>query len=86
MEDANLLFSFSGRHHYEQALKVRRLILNDFQSLFDNNNENTINVLLMPVSLGAAPTSEYMRELGPVESCVYDSFTVPANLTGTVTV
>ena len=69
----------SGRHHYEQALKVRQLIYDDFQTLFDSDG---VDVLLTPASLGPPPSNRVMEDLGPVESSVHDAFTMPVNLAG----
>lgn len=70
----------SGRHHYEQALKVRQLIYDDFKSLF----QDKVDVLLTPVSLGPPPMQKVVEDMGPVESSVHDTFTVPVNLAGII--
>ena len=41
-----------------------------------------MDVLLTPVSLGPPPSHRAMEDLGPVESSVHDTFTVPVNLAG----
>lgn len=78
---------FSGRHHYEKALRTRRLIYNDFQSVFvgPSSSDPLANVILTPVTLGSAPRQSQMREMGPVQSSVYDSYIAPVNLAGMCT-
>ena len=72
----------SGRHHYEKALRVRQMIHNDFKSVFSDNSADSADVLLTPVTLSSAPCQRSMKNMGPVESSIYDTYTVPVNLSG----
>ena len=72
----------SGRHHYDKALQVRQLIHSDFKSVFSSENSKSVDVLLTPVTLGSAPYHSAMRKMGPVNSSIYDTYTVPVNLSG----
>ena len=77
----------SGRQYYEQALRVRQLITDDFQKVFSTSSLSStcspsVDVILTPVSLGPAPLRSEMEKLGPVESSVYDTFSAPVNLSG----
>lgn len=75
-------YIFSGRHHYEKALQIRRLIYNDFKTLFDKDDKRSVDIILTPISLGPAPSRYVMEELGPIASCIHDTYTVPVNLVG----
>ena len=66
---------------------MRRMIYDDFKSvLCDKSFPGSTDVLLTPVTLGSAPCQSTMRNMGPVESSVYDTYTAPVNLSGIVTV
>ena len=56
---------------------MRRLITEEFQDVFTE-----VDVLLTPTTISDAPLNTTMEKLGPVESCVYDKYTVPVNLAG----
>ena len=80
-----LILIWSGRHYYEQALRVRQQIYNDFQTIFSKNHKNkkeTVDIILTPVTLSSAPSVKRMKEIGPVESSIYDTYTVVVNLAG----
>jgi len=66
-----------GRAYYDRALRVRRLIVEDFRRVFSD-----IDVLLTPTTINKAPLNTEIEKLGPVESCVYDQQTVPISLAG----
>ena len=66
-----------GRTYYDRALRVRRLIVEDFHRIFSD-----VDVLLTPTTISKAPLNTEIKRLGPVESCVYDQLTVPVSLAG----
>ncbi|KAK6623831.1 hypothetical protein RUM44_010687 [Polyplax serrata] len=68
-----------SKRYYDQALKVRRLIFEDFQNIWDKG----INILLTPTTLTDAPRySEYKEKDEREQSVVQDYCTQPANLAG----
>jgi len=72
-------FSLSSGYYdqyYQKALKVRRLVVNDFQAAFE-----TCDVILLPT----APTGAFeagSHGADPVAMYLEDAFTVPVNLAG----
>jgi len=66
-----------GRSYYDSALRVRRLIVEDFTKTFSH-----VDALLTPTTISKAPLNTEIERLGPVESCVYDQQTVPVSLAG----
>ena len=79
-----MLFSSPrGRHHYDKALQIRRLIFDNFKTIFSESNENSVDMILTPTSLGHASTRSTIEEQGPIESTFQITYTVPVNLAGT---
>ena len=73
---------FLLREHYgeyfEQALKVRRLIHQDFQNAFQN-----VDLLLTPVTLSDAPLfSDFSKSDNRTQTAKFDYCTQPVNLAG----
>ncbi len=60
------------------------MIHSDFESVFQEDTQTSVDVLLTPVTLSSAPYQSTMRDMGPVESSIYDTYTVPVNLSGIV--
>ena len=74
----NLNFSNSNKY-YEKALKVRRLIADDFNNAWRKG----INILLTPTTLTDAPKySEYIKKDEREQSAIQDYCTQPANMAG----
>ncbi|OZJ02843.1 hypothetical protein BZG36_03220 [Bifiguratus adelaidae] len=87
-------------NYYLQALKVRRLVRQDFDNVFalqnpliqsdpnhdtpNDDNENTVDVILTPSAISTAPSmSEFSKLAGdPVHNYLNDVMTVPASLAG----
>lgn len=64
--------------YFEKALKVRRLISNDFKKVYEN-----VDVLLTPTTLTTAPTfGEFTRENNRDQCAQQDFCTQPANMAG----
>lgn len=64
--------------YFEKALKVRRLIANDFTSAFNN-----CDILLTPTTLTAAQKYSAFKSLSNRDqSAIQDYFTQPANMAG----
>eukprot|EP00055_Hartaetosiga_balthica_P007633 m.26541 g.26541 ORF g.26541 m.26541 type:complete len:487 (-) comp5864_c0_seq1:157-1617(-) len=75
-----ILSRSSYESYYVQAQRVRRMICNDFNSIFNNG----VDALLMPVSATDAPTltSVVQNKANVLEEYATDVFTVPASLAG----
>ncbi|XP_055371774.1 glutamyl-tRNA(Gln) amidotransferase subunit A, mitochondrial [Condylostylus longicornis] len=76
---------FLLRRNYEKyflkALKVRRLIADDFKKVF--NNENGVDVLLTPTTLSDAPLyTDFIKSSNRDQCAVQDYCTQPANMSG----
>jgi aspartyl-tRNA(Asn)/glutamyl-tRNA(Gln) amidotransferase subunit A len=70
---------------YLQALRVRRMILEDFQRVFDSGGDASsgVDFLLTPTTSGLPPTLEEAMAIGnPVEEYISDVMTAPASLAG----
>jgi len=66
------------REYFLQALKIRRMILNDFNSVWKD-----VDFLLTPVTLSDAPSYEdYVREDNRTQTAKQDHCTQPVNLAG----
>lgn len=66
--------------YFQKALKVRRLILNDFQRAFE---KDTIDVILTPTTLTEAPLlSEFKKNTNRDQCALQDFCTQPANMAG----
>jgi aspartyl-tRNA(Asn)/glutamyl-tRNA(Gln) amidotransferase subunit A len=63
--------------YYGQALKVRRLLLNDFAQAFKD-----CDIIAAPTMPIIAPTFDEIAKLSPLEEYAMDTLTVPANLAG----
>lgn len=63
--------------YYLKALKVRRLVIDEFKAAFNN-----YDVLAAPTMPIIAPTFDEVDELSPVEVYAMDTLTVGPNLTG----
>ncbi|ORZ37363.1 amidase signature domain-containing protein [Catenaria anguillulae PL171] len=79
-------FALSARGvdtYYEQAQRVRGLVVNEFNHVFDPQRERGgVHVLVTPAALGPAPTLDEVARQQPAEAYVNDVFTVPASLAG----
>jgi aspartyl-tRNA(Asn)/glutamyl-tRNA(Gln) amidotransferase subunit A len=63
-----------------QAQKVRRLIVEDFDKVF---NDQKVNILLTPVTFGDAPTfAKWTQKENRERLANEDFFTQPANMAG----
>lgn len=68
--------------YFEQALRVRRLIAEDFRRAFERG-AGGVDVLLTPTTLSAAPTFEAFGRHSNRDQCAeQDFFTQPANMAG----
>ncbi|XP_005190876.1 glutamyl-tRNA(Gln) amidotransferase subunit A, mitochondrial [Musca domestica] len=70
--------------YFEKALRVRRLIANDFQNVFENvNADENVDILLTPTTLTDAPLYKDFISLSNRDQCaVQDYCTQPANMAG----
>ncbi|XP_011186001.2 glutamyl-tRNA(Gln) amidotransferase subunit A, mitochondrial [Zeugodacus cucurbitae] len=71
--------------YFEKALRVRRLISEDFKRVFETpiDNENVVDVLLTPTTLTDAPLySDFVSLSNRVQCAVQDFCTQPANMAG----
>lgn len=71
--------------YFEKALKVRRLILNDFNRVFNENesNDETVDLILTPTTLSDAPSyQEFIQQSNRDQCAVQDFCTQPANMAG----
>lgn len=69
--------------YFEQALRVRRLISEDFRRVFSGDGAAGVDVLLTPTTLTAAPTHEAFGRHSNRDQCAeQDFFTQPANMAG----
>lgn len=64
--------------YYRKAQQVRRLVLNDFDAVFNNNS---VDVLLHPTA--PTPAFALAENLNPVDMYVNDIMTIPASMAGT---
>ena len=63
--------------YYTRALKVRRLIYNDFVDVYKN-----VDALLVPTAPTPALSEQQIKQMSPVEAYMADVFTTPASLAG----
>nr|CAB3265345.1 glutamyl-tRNA(Gln) amidotransferase subunit A, mitochondrial-like [Phallusia mammillata] len=71
--------------YYEQALKIRRLIVNDFRAVFAGNSTggSGVDLLLTPVSIStAARYSDFIQANNRSRCAEHDIYTQPANMSG----
>ena len=64
--------------YYNRARKVRTLIKNDFEAVFNQN----IDAILTPSTPSSAFAIGEMENVDPVQMYLNDIFTVPVNLAG----
>ena len=65
--------------YYDKALRVRRLIANDFKEVFSQG----VDVLLAPVTISTAPRySEFQMKNNTSRTVEHDIYTQAANLAG----
>ena len=68
---------FSNRHRYlEKAQKIRRLILDDYENVFDSG----VDMILSPSTLTTAALSNSDNDM--IDTLQHDYYLVGANLTG----
>lgn len=66
--------------YFEQALKVRRLITNDFHNAWEN-----VQILLTPTTLTTAPLyNDFIQKTNRDQCALQDYCTQPANMAGEV--
>lgn len=72
------------KKYFEKALKVRRLISDDFDNVFSGlNGAERVDVLLTPTTLTDAPLySEFVQSSNRDQCAVQDFCTQPANMAG----
>lgn len=90
-------FSLSAKaidNYFIQAQKVRRLVQQDFNSVFARRNplfedgtapkqpEEGIDVIVCPTAPSMAPSLSEVETQDPIQSYMNDVFTVPASLAG----
>jgi aspartyl-tRNA(Asn)/glutamyl-tRNA(Gln) amidotransferase subunit A len=65
--------------YYRKAQQIRRLVLNDFETAFEQQG---VDVLLHPT----APTTAFAlaEKLNPVDMYINDIMTIPASMAGTL--
>lgn len=69
--------------YYDKALKVRRLIKNDFENVFCKSAPFKADILITPVVLNDAPLyKEFMKVDNRTRCTENDIFTQPSNLAG----
>lgn len=73
------LLAENYKEYYVKAMKMRRLIAQDFDALWDGN----IDLLLTPTTLTEAPTYDEFTQLDNQTQClIQDHCTQPANMAG----
>lgn len=88
-------FSLSAQaidNYFIQAQKVRRLVQQDFDTVFeapnrldsgtDDSNDKGVDVLVCPTAPTLPPTLAEVKSQDPVQVYMNDVFTVPASLAG----
>lgn len=72
------LLSKNYEKYFNQALKVRRLIMNDFDRVWED-----VQVLLTPTTLSTAPLySDFVKKTNRDQCALQDFCTQPANMAG----
>ncbi|KAH8239021.1 hypothetical protein KR038_006234 [Drosophila bunnanda] len=71
-------------HYFEKALRVRRLIAEDFAKVFEPSPaEDRVDILLTPTTLTEAPLYKDFASLTNRDQCAVQDFcTQPANMAG----
>ncbi|KAJ1565776.1 Trimeric GatFAB AmidoTransferase(AdT) complex subunit [Nowakowskiella sp. JEL0078] len=79
-----VLCANSYNAYFLQAQKLRRLVKQDFDNVFNNSPTfKKVDVILTPAAVSSAPSLSSIRsQKSPVEECVNDVMTVPASLAG----
>ncbi|XP_017143668.1 glutamyl-tRNA(Gln) amidotransferase subunit A, mitochondrial [Drosophila miranda] len=79
-----LLLRKNYDHYFEKALRVRRLIAEDFLKVFEaSSKEDRVDILLTPTTLTEAPLYKDFSSLSNRDQCVVQDFcTQPANMAG----
>lgn len=79
-----LLLKKNYDHYFEKALRVRRLIAEDFARVFDSSaKEERVDILLTPTTLTEAPLYKDFASLTNRDQCAVQDFcTQPANMAG----
>lgn len=67
--------------YYKKALQIRRLVRQDFKSVFEDPN-NAVDVILTPTAPSSAPSIEKLSQMDPIHHYITDIMTIPANLAG----
>lgn len=69
--------------YFVKALKVRRLISEDFAKVFDKDSEQCVDLILAPTTLSEAPLyQDFIRSNNRDQCAVQDFCTQPANMAG----
>ncbi|XP_068152080.1 glutamyl-tRNA(Gln) amidotransferase subunit A, mitochondrial [Drosophila tropicalis] len=77
-----LLLRKNYQKYFEKALRVRRLIAEDFSKVFETNNQ-LVDILLTPTTLTEAPLFRDFSALSNRDQCAVQDFcTQPANMAG----
>ncbi|EDW58583.1 glutamyl-tRNA(Gln) amidotransferase subunit A, mitochondrial [Drosophila virilis] len=79
-----LLLRKNYDHYFEKALRVRRLIAEDFAKVFEASAANEqVDILLTPTTLSEAPLYKDFAALSNRDQCAVQDFcTQPANMAG----
>ncbi|XP_060650570.1 glutamyl-tRNA(Gln) amidotransferase subunit A, mitochondrial isoform X1 [Drosophila nasuta] len=79
-----LLLRKNYDHYFEKALRVRRLIAEDFVKVFETQQEvDKVDILLTPTTLSDAPVYKDFITLSNRDQCAVQDFcTQPANMAG----
>nr|Q29BT3.2 RecName: Full=Glutamyl-tRNA(Gln) amidotransferase subunit A, mitochondrial; Short=Glu-AdT subunit A [Drosophila pseudoobscura pseudoobscura] len=79
-----LLLRKNYDHYFEKALRVRRLIAEDFLKVFEApSKEDRVDILLTPTTLTEAPLYKDFSSLSNRDQCAVQDFcTQPANMAG----
>jgi aspartyl-tRNA(Asn)/glutamyl-tRNA(Gln) amidotransferase subunit A len=76
----------SYESYYKKALEIRRLVLNDFKTVFrSKENPSGVDVLLTPTapsSAGELKNALEKTKQNPVDLYLMDVMTIPANMAG----
>ena len=67
----------NAAEYHTKAQQIRTLVLRDFREAF-----RSVDVLLAPTAVSAAPTAAEAAEMGVVQGYATDAMTVPASLAG----
>lgn len=69
--------------YFVKAMKIRRLITDDFNKVFNEKSPNCVDILLTPTTIGDAPLlSEFMKKNNRDQCALHDYCTQPANMAG----